>query len=398
MGRPRVARFRFELGSPAGNRWDSYEHTTTGTLNLPARVRFVTCEMLAAVRTLKLELAHAPSPYQHACQLTSSFRECIEALGKDLDPWSFTANAGDNIALRLASTGFSGSLGLYGPNGGLVATSAGNGTEWARNITPTNSGTNVALVGSYFGGGTGSYVLHYFKTPGAYIVPAGDEGGLMTNGGDYAGTITLADIDPWSFNANAGDNLVLRLGSTGFEGTMTLYGPDGSVLSTSGGNGTDWIINYRATNSGTFTVLVSSYFGGGTGSYVLHYFDSTGGFIVPAGDEGGPMTNGSNYAGTLALGDLDPWSFTANAGDNLVLRLGSTGFEGTMTLYGPDGSVLSTSGGNGTDWIINYRATNSGTFTVLRQQLFRRRHRLTCCITSIRVVPSSSLQATKAAP
>ena len=187
----------------------------------------------------------------------------------------------------------------------------------------------------------------------------------MTNGGDYAGTITLGDIDPWSFTANTGDNLVLRLGSTGFEGTMTLYGPDGSVLSTSGGNSTDWIINYRATNSGTFTVLVSSYNGAATGSYVLHYFNGSGAFIVSPGDDGGPMVNGGTYSATLNLGDLDPWSFTASAGDNLVLRLGSTGFNGQFQLYAPNGALLQTVGGNSGDWQLLWTATNAGTYKVL---------------------------------
>jgi hypothetical protein len=40
------------------------------------------------------------------------------------------------------------------------------------------------------------------------------------------------------------------------------------------------------------------------------------------------MTNGGNYPGTNSLGDLDLWSFTANAGDNIVLRLGTFGFDG----------------------------------------------------------------------
>ena len=56
--RPGIPRFRLELSGPARDRRDSYEHAATGTLNLPARMRLVTCQMLAAMRTFKLELAH----------------------------------------------------------------------------------------------------------------------------------------------------------------------------------------------------------------------------------------------------------------------------------------------------------------------------------------------------
>ena len=51
----------------------------------------------------------------------------------------------------------------------------------------------------------------------------------------------------------------MRLGSSGFEGNLNLYGPNGALLKTAGGNSTDWALAYTATNSGTFTVLVGSY-------------------------------------------------------------------------------------------------------------------------------------------
>ena len=38
------------------------------------------------------------------------------------------------------------------------------------------------------------------------------------------------------------------------------------------------------------------------------------------------MTNGGNSTGTITLGDQDLWSFTANAGDNINVRLGTIGF------------------------------------------------------------------------
>jgi len=283
----------------------------------------------------------------------------------DLDMWSFTANAGDNIALRLGSTGFQGNLNLYGPDGALLMTAGGNSTDWRMAYTATRNGTYTVLVSSYYAGGAGTYVLHLAQFPEPFTVPSGDEGGAMTNGGNYGGTLTLGDLDMWSFTANAGDNIMLRLGSTGFQGNMDLYGPDGALLMTAGGNSTDWKIPYTATKSGTYSVLVSSYYAGGTGTYVLHFAQFPEAFIVPSGDEGGAMSNGGNYSGTLTLGDLDMWSFTANAGDSIVLRLGSTGFQGNLDLYGPNGALLMTAGGNSTDWKIVYTATNSGTFSVL---------------------------------
>jgi hypothetical protein len=283
----------------------------------------------------------------------------------DLDMWTFTANAGDNIVLRLGSSGFQGNLNLYGPNGALLKTAGGNSPDWELPYTATNSGTFTALVSSFYQGNTGTYDLHLAQFPEAFIVPAGEEGGPMTNGGNFGGTLTLGDQNMWSFTANAGDNIVLRLGSSGFQGNLNLYGPNGALLKTAGGNSPDWELPYTATNSGTFTALVSSFYQGNTGTYVLHLAQFPEAFTVPAGEEGGPMANGGNYSGTLSLGDLDLWSFTANAGDNIVLRLGSSGFQGNLRLYGPTGALLKTSGGNSPDWELAYTATNSGTFTAL---------------------------------
>ncbi|HVM48797.1 MAG TPA: hypothetical protein VMU04_12270 [Candidatus Acidoferrum sp.] len=285
--------------------------------------------------------------------------------------YTFMANTGDNIVLRLGSVGFEGRLSLLGPTSVLLQTVGGNDTDWELAYTATNSGSFTVQASSFYAGGSGTYVLHLAQFPEPFIVPAGDEGGPMTNGGNYTGNLTLGDLDIWTFTANAGDNIVLRLGSTNFEGNLDLYGPNGEFLKTSGGNDTDWELSYTPTNSGTFTVLVSSYYRDGVGTYALHLAQFPEPFIVPAGDEGGPMINGGNYTGKLTLSDLDIWTFTANAGDNIVLRLGSTNFEGNLNLYGPNGEFLKTSGGDDTDWELDYRPTNNGTFSVLVSSYYR---------------------------
>src|SRR5258706_11449 len=47
------------------------------------------------------------------------------------------------------------------------------------------------------------------------------------------------------------------------------------------------------------------------------------------------LTNGASQAGTLLANTTNSYAFTANAGDNVVLRLGSSGFEGNLELHGP---------------------------------------------------------------
>ena len=182
----------------------------------------------------------------------------------------------------------------------------------------------------------------------------------LMNGTNAAGTLLASHTNSCTLTASTGDNIVLRLGTTGFNGNLNLYGPTGAFLKTAA-SGTDAALDYSATNSGTFTAQVTSYSAGGSGTYVLHLAQFPEAFVVPAGNEGGPMTNGGNHAGTITLGDLDMWSFTANAGYNIVLRLGAVGFYGNLELYGPNGALLKTSA-TFYDAELDYTATNSGTF------------------------------------
>ena len=42
----------------------------------------------------------------------------------------------------------------------------------------------------------------------------------------------------------------------------------------------------------------------------------------PPGDQGGPLTNGALHTGEILQGDLDVWTFTANAGDRIAVHIG----------------------------------------------------------------------------
>src|SRR5437879_11523516 len=92
----------------------------------------------------------------------------------------------------------------------------------------------------------------------------------VTNGGYSDGAITANGTDTWTFTANAGDNIeltcVLRTGS--FNPWMRLYGPN-SVFLTDARSRPETRIFFQATNSGTFTVLVGSYYAGDSGTYRL---------------------------------------------------------------------------------------------------------------------------------
>ena len=216
-------------------------------------------------------------------------------------------------------------------------------------VQATNSGTFTVIVGDGNNAlsGTGDYRLTLAKTGSPIVIAPGEQGGPMTNGWMHTGTINTGTLDVWSFTAQAGQSLVVRLGD--YTGTanllpwVRLYGPDGSYL----GNGYSAYageVAVRATNSGTFTVVVGdgNNYLGGTGDYRLTLGKTGSPIVIAPGEQGGPMTNGWMHTGTINTGTLDVWSFTAQAGESLVVRAGD--FTGTanlipwVRLYGPDGA------------------------------------------------------------
>ena len=225
---------------------------------------------------------------------------------------------------------------------------------------------------------TGTYRLTLAKTGSPVVVSAGDEGGPPTNGLMYTGTIDVGDLDVWTFTANAGENMVLRMGELVNGSTLSpylrLYGPDGALLD-SGSGAFASEVAARATSSGTFTVVASDLSTGyaGSGTYRLTLAKTGSPIVVSAGDEGGPMTGAGVYDGTIDTGDIDAWTFTACAGDIISLNVtelvsGST-FTPQLRLYGRDGVLLKSLSGAATAQFTNFPAPASGTYTVVVSDL-----------------------------
>jgi hypothetical protein len=296
----------------------------------------------------------------------------------DLDPWTFTAAAGDSIVLNIAETGLNSDLvpwiRLMAPNGDLIGNNWGDLAAQFRVIAPAAGVyTVVVSTADSANDATGSYLLTLVHTPGAFVVPDGDQGGTLANGGNHAGTLHLGDLDPWSFTAAAGDSIIVNIAETGANSAMVpwirLLAPNGDLI---GNNWGDLAAQFRviAPTAGVYTVVVSTADAGNdaTGTYLLTLVHTPAPFIVPIGDEGGSLTNGANHAAALHLGDLDPWSFTAGAGDSIVVNIAETGVNSAMVpwirLLAPNGDLI---GNNWGDLAAQFRviAPTTGVYTLV---------------------------------
>jgi precorrin-6B methylase 1 len=309
--------------------------------------------------TYTLTLAKAPgaftiSPGDQGGALTNGSNHTGDIHVGDLDMWTFDAAAGDAIIIGIGEVGpdsaFAPWIRLKSPTGQNLGSQSG---ALAHQIeaTATVSGTYTVVVASGDAAfdGAGSYTLTLAKAPGAITISDGDEGGPALNGQNHTGTIHIGDLDAWTFQATAGDAIIIGIGEVGLDSAFSpwirLKSPTGQNLGSLAG-ALAHQIEAVATVTGTYTVVVASGDAGfdAFGDYTLTLVKAPGAISISPGDQGGPLTNGSNHTGDIHIGDLDAWTFTATAGEDIIVAIGEVGgdtaFSPWIRLKSPTGQNL----------------------------------------------------------
>lgn len=299
-----------------------------------------------------------------------------------VEAWTFSATKGDALFLSIGKTSdtngrFWPYIVLLDPANIQIGASLGPVVSQVRVAAPAD-GVYTVLVssnsgqGSFNRDGMGTYRLYLAKTAGGLFQPDGDEGGVLRNGVRHQGSITVGDVDTWTFHSAGGEAVFLSIADTDnndlFWPFISLIGPDGATVASSLGNAVARIVvTTPATRSGTYTVFVSSNSGQGSGN--LH---ATGRYALKLakapGVAGAALQADENNLGSLTLGNIDIWSLQAAAGDTIRLRVddlsNSAVFWPWMTLHAPNGATVRSSLG---DVTAEFTATApvSGTYTVL---------------------------------
>lgn len=281
----------------------------------------------------------------------------------DLDSFTFAINAGESYQLRVAdvnSTALYPFLTVYDPQGALVVS---NGALDVAAVADAAAVTGVYTVVVADGNSTpsqaGAYELHYVRAPGA------NTGGALINGGAVAGSVRLGALDSYTFAITAGESYELRLSdsnSTALYPRMTLYDPRGCLVRQNG-NLDVAALSGVADFSGTYTVIVAdgNSHPAQTGAYRIHFVRA------PGANAGGALPIGGSVAGTIALGDLDSFTFDIQAGESYLIRVSdtrSTALYPRLTVYDPRGSFVAQNGGLDVA-ALGAVATQSGTYTVV---------------------------------
>jgi len=200
----------------------------------------------------------------------------------------------------------------------------------------------------------------------------------LPNGGKISDEISIVgEIDEYTFTAAAGETVYVRAADTEttqfvsspFSPSITLISPSDTVLRFARGTLVA-AIGESLVESGTYRVLIRDDSGGGdeTGTYDLYFAKA------PGANDDGVLPNGGRKSDQIDLGDIDSYTFTANAGETIYLRAADTEttefvsspFSPEITLLSPSGSVLETARGTLVA-SIGETLIESGTFTVIVQ-------------------------------
>ena len=299
----------------------------------------------------------------------------------EVDTWTFTANAGQRIAVHIGeitdNNDFRPWIRVRAPNAAVVGSASGTDAAALNDLIAPATGTYTVLVASIDSGfnGTGSYRLTMSKTPGPIVVSGGDQGGPLTNGGTHTGQILQGDLDVWTFTAVAGERIAAHIGEItdlgGFSPWIRIWAPNNATLGSASGTDAAALTAIIAPVSGTYLILVASLDSGfdGTGTYRLSMTKTQGAITVPTGDQGGPISNGGLHTGSILQGDLDVWTFSATQGERIAVHIGQAtetdDFRPWIRVWAPNGTALGWLSGTDAAALNDIIAPVSGTYLIL---------------------------------
>jgi hypothetical protein len=197
----------------------------------------------------------------------------------------------------------------------------------------------------------------------------------MTVSVSYGETISasldqVGDIDTYTFEALAGDIILMRMSTSTFLGpTLFLYAPDGSLMSSyvkDMGPGYVEFITTPLTLSGTYKVLAMDYNGAvDIGNYTIcaQRLNNPGNTVPVRFQENLPVS-------LERVGELDTYVFDAFAGDRVSIAMGTASIflDPHIRLYDPSGTFLKQAfwnPGPGSCEIQSDALTSTGRYLVL---------------------------------
>lgn len=348
--------------------------------------------------------------------------------GRYVQGWALQGSAGSRIAIEMRSAGFDSYLYLSGPGfPDPIYDDDGAGNLHSRIcVELPREGTYNVLAGPLSGDHAGEgYSVRASLNDAASLCDSFDvspevvasglatlptEGRTLQLGTEAQGFIDLTAarhpetnqlIQPWSFQAQAGQTVYVDVVSADFDPLLYVVGPgiEGAMfVDDAPGDGCNTRMEITPSQSGTLQLLPGSYYEQASGNFVIRastdppVLESGGCVGADAGSIGGissdpstivSISSGANRrleVGTEADGELGPseealptgepaqaWSVTVQAGVDYIFELLSEDFDPVLYLDGPGlfTPLMDDDGAGSLDSRIEYTASESGSMRLV---------------------------------
>lgn len=313
---------------------------------------------LAVLSGVLLVVATANAQGEPVIELGETVEGMLEYGDEQLDSYeyvdfySFTAEAGQAISIRLSSTAFDTYLlirtgfGFMEDNDDIEPGNFNSGLD----VTLPMAGSYLIGATSYSAGETGSYTL-LITGPGGVIPERVD---TIEIGQTLEGLLEIDDdtresgefVDSYVLNAEAGQAIVLTMTSEEFDTYLAVVGPEDFMEfnDDSLGMGTDSQLSFIAPATGELTVMATSYAIDMVGAYTLAAELTQAADVAPTLPS---LTPGATVADSLEEGDetlqsgelVDLYRFVGRAGQQLEISMSSNEFDAYLILRGTDFTV-----------------------------------------------------------
>ena len=188
----------------------------------------------------------------------------------DIDTYTFMGTPGADLHFTIGETGGSGvtlMVELYDPAGQFVF---GESVDTGFSIELANmaAGTYTAVVREGFAANPVSYAMTALVADNQLDT----DNVALVSGQNTTGTIDIGDVDTFTINASAGEDLSFDIQETAgssFTLRVDLYRPNGQLLATQAIDGSFSIDVINLQQTGTYTYVVRDFDGNSAGSYLL---------------------------------------------------------------------------------------------------------------------------------
>jgi hypothetical protein len=286
------------------------------------------------VGTYGLAVQRMNSPVGAGAFASGQQRAAALVLAGELDTYTIDASALDRLILRMgsASADLKPLLRLYSSTGTKLceASSYSSVAEFDTCALPS-TGTYTLLVSAFSDSATGSYylALQQANNPSAPVP--------LAFGAPSSATLAqAAELDSYNFTADAQQPILIRMGTSGLKPQLRLYSAAGIKLCEGASFSAVAEMTCVLPSSPSYTLIVSAYGEGSTGSYSLS-------MQRLGADASGPLLAAGVTTTSVLLtpGQLAAHSFDGTAGTTIVARIGASGdIHPQLRVFGSDGALL----------------------------------------------------------